>query len=526
MRPIGEKPPVHVPAAREKGENDMRSKPIPQDVQTDAARAAQERALRVKCDALARKRYGKASLPPVVSERLARELDAICANSLIPDALLLAEALAEAAKGAGGVSFRGTIGSSFVAYLLGVTDIDPLPPHYRCPHCGRWEWVTDGSVGAGPDLRPASCPRCGVPMLRGGFDIPYETAFGLHGEKMPDFALEICSDARGPLEDAAESWLRGRWPDEAESLVLRGEKTDTMTEFFSPDGECLLALIASETRDLLAALGELTGTPAASVPLNDRRVLALFGDPREAAAALGLPPAQRKIEKNLRGRWAGMVGIPYCSSLYPVSGPQMGEGHSALAARMGRELAVDARENTKAPRQCGLPDLPSSRDEVFLSLLQGGVARRTAHEIAERVRRGRGLTERDKAAMREAGLPAAGADALGQVRYLWPKAHLLQRANDAIRFGWYKVCHPLAFYAAYFTAHTGDLSAECALSGHDALIGSLCDPHLPVLEEQEIEALLVAEEMTARGFSFLPPEKGLSDETRFLIEGRALRVPL
>lgn len=537
-----------------------------------------DKTLRNICYEKATSLYGP-DLPKVVKDRLEHELNSIISNGFAVMYIIAQKLVWKSNEDGYLVGSRGSVGSSFVATMSGITEVNPLSAHYYCTNCFYSDFdspeVKQYTGASGCDMPDKLCPECGEPLHKDGHDIPFETFLGFNGDKEPDIDLNFSGEYQshahsyteeifgqgytfraGTIGTLAEKTAYGyvmKYYEEREKPQRRAEieriasgcvgvrrttgqhpggiivlphgeeiysftpvqrpandmSTKTITTHFdyhSIDHNLLkLDILGHDDPTMIRMLEDITGVDAQTIRLDDEKVLSLFDN----LSALGLR------SDDIDGCNLGCLGVPEFGTEFVMQmlRDTKPKNFSDLVRISGLSHGTDVWLNNAqiliAEGKCTLSTAICTRDDIMTYLIHMGVEDGLAFKIMEMVRKGKGLEPHMEEAMLAANVPEWYIWSCKRIKYMFPKAHAAAYVMMAFRIAYFKVYHPLAYYAAYFSIRASAFNYELMCLGKERLEYYIADykkrsNELTKKEQDTLKDMRIVQEMYARGYEFEP----------------------
>ncbi len=270
---------------------------------------------------------------------------------------------------------------------------------------------------------------------------------------------------------------------------------------------------------------DYTGIDVRDVPMNDPNVYELFASTKP----LGVTPEQI-------GCPIGTMGIPEFGTDYSIQmildAKPKGFADLVQIAGLshGTGIWLGNGKDLIESGTCTISEIIGTRDSIMTYLMHMGVDSAVAFKSMERTRKGKGLEPDQEAAMREKNVPEWYIESCNKIQYMFPKAHAAAYTIASLRLSWFKIYHPVAYYAAYFTIKRDFFDGELVMKGkhriEERLKALKAAPNLTAKDEGNIIILRIVLEMLARGLEFLPVQIGKSEATAFIPENGKIRLPL
>ena len=492
--------------------------------------------LRDICYNKAHKMYGD-PLPEIVQERLDRELNSIISNGYAVMYIIAQKLVWKSNEDGYLVGSRGSVGSSFVATMSGITEVNPLHAHYLCKHCQYSDFDSDlvksFSGRSGCDMPDKLCPRCGKPLSKEGFDIPFETFLGFKGNKEPDIDLNFSGEYQskahkytevifgegqtfkagtiGTLADkTAFGYVKNYYEErgvhkrncEIDRIVLgcvgvrrtTGQHpggivvlpiqhpandmtvdiTTTHFDYHSIDHNLLkLDILGHDDPTMIRMLQDLTGVDPTQIPLDDKAVMSLFQD----TSALGITP------DDLVNCQLGALGIPEFGTdfamgmLIDTQPKEFSDLVRIAGLSHGTDVWLGNAQTLIQEKKATISTAICTRDDIMIYLIGMGLDSEESFKIMENVRKGivaKGKCDKWpewKQDMIDHNVPDWYIWSCEKIKYMFPKAHAAAYVMMAWRIAYCKVFYPLAYYAAYFSIRATAFSYELMCQGKEKLEG-------------------------------------------------------
>lgn len=539
-----------------------------------------------------KKTYGD-NPDPAIWERLNKELSGIIDNGYSVTYYIAHCIIKKANEDGYIVGSRGSVGSSFAATMSGITEVNPLAPHYLCHKCHHFEWSSDPKIKSGFDLPEKKCPVCGEIMEGNGQNIPFETFLGFNAEKVPDIDLNFPQDYQSKAHAYTRTLLSTKEENEKISKgepitnphviragtiataeeknafgYVRGYYERVLHQDWTKVNKAWVACLASKCTGVKRTTGQhpggivvipanmdifdftpyqhpaddpeadwltthyefasmhdsvlkldllghvdpmalrmmslLTSIDITTIPMNDKKVLSLFSSPK----ALGM-------KTNPLGFETGAIALPEFGTSFVQGLLKEAKPHSfndlliISGLSHGTDVWNNNAEDIILSKTATLDGVIGCRDDIMNDLRGYGIENSTAFAIMEKVRHGKGITPEWEELMKKHHVPDYFIGSCKKIKYLFPRAHATAYVIGAVRVAWFKIYHPLEFYATYFSVRCDKFDIKVMTSSLETMVAeinrlstmqSARDPKFTDKDAEVIKSLTAAVEMVDRGY--------------------------